>query len=136
MRNILILLLSSSVIIQSCDFSDRRLKIVNKTGKPIALGIYSDTLPSYPSLNKTEAYLDSQVSPGELYVPSMPERNGWEKIIYNSPNKKLNIFVFKIDSLKKYRSIDSLIRNRIYNKISISEDSLQNNKWTIHIKWR
>jgi len=129
MKNIIALLL----LLSACDYYDHRLEIVNQTKGEITVETYSDTIPEFPGINKTKFYLDETVIPNDTLKLTEIGKNGWPFAISRSRNKKLNLVVYNIDSLRKYESIDTLIRKRIYKRYEFSEKELQEKNWKVVI---
>lgn len=125
----------SIVSFLSCDYSDDRLKIINSSKKNIVVETYLDTIPDITKTNDTEYYLDHVIREAEknrlIKVGSI---NGWPFQIINSKNNKLNLFVFVVDSIEKYHTIDSLIKRKIYTRYEFSQKELENTNWTIILK--
>jgi hypothetical protein len=121
---------------QSCDYYDARLMIHNDTKRTLAIQVYEDTVPDFPSMNMTEFYLNHTVVSGATYNNVLPEKSGWEKIIYRSKNKKLNLFIYEVDSLHKYKSIDTLIKYRIYKYYTYSKEELIKDNWAVKIDFK
>ena len=64
----------------------------------------------------------------------MAENNAsWPRAIAYSKNKKLNLFVFNVDSLRHYNSIDILIKRRIYKYFKFNEEELEKLDWKIEV---
>lgn len=122
------------VFFSSCDVHDDRLQVVNMSGQEIALQTEKDTIPKYPNVNKSAYYLGERLLPGEsVKLKYEGMRNGWSFFIKESVNKRLNLFVYDIDSLKKYRSIDTLTKRHLYTRYSFSEGELENKNWRVLI---
>ena len=132
-RPLLVILLTQFCLI-SCDYYDNRLKIINKSRDILIAEVFPDTIPTFPSPNRTEFYLRVTIQPDSTYIPTMPEANGWEREIFRSKNNRLNLFVFGLDSLQKYESIDTLISRKIYRRVSRSKEELTKDKWIITIQ--
>ena len=122
------------IILTSCDYFDRRLGIVNHTKAEFTVETYSDTIPDFPSINKTEFYLSQTITPNDSLRLIKLGKNGWPLEISNSRNNKLNLVVYNIDSLRNHKSIDTLIRRRIYKRYEFSEKELQDKKWKVIIE--
>ena len=119
------------LLLCACDHYDRRLEIINNSNSEVAVEIYSDTLPDFPSVTKTEFYLSHGVLPEDTSKLTKMGKNGWPFAIARSSNKKLNLVIYNIDSLRKYRSIDTLIRRNIYKRHEFSEHELEKDGWRI-----
>lgn len=123
------------IVVTSCDVHDDRLKVLNLSDVNISLSTEKDTIPEYPSVDKTEYHLRSALYPEEekklLYEG---QRKGWSFFIADSKNEKLNLFVYNIDSMGKYKSIDTLIRKQIYTRYSFTEQELDEMDWQVIIK--
>jgi len=129
---ILALLFLSSCIYESFD---SRLKVVNQTTGDFSLNYsISDTLPEYPSVNKTAYYLRDTV--GRKDTMSVDEVNGkdWPFAIDGSKTKKLNLFIYSLDSIKKYKEIDTLLSRKIYKRLEYSKEELEKSNWTVTIR--
>jgi hypothetical protein len=118
----------------SCDYYDHRLEIVNKGGSEIVVETYLDEMPDFPSVNKTEFYLSHGVAPDDSVTLTKVGKNGWPFLIQRSKNKKLNLVIYSIDSLRKYQSIDTLIKKRIYKRSEFSEDELEKMGWSVKLR--
>jgi hypothetical protein len=51
-----------------------------------------------------------------------------------SKNKKLNLFIYNVDTLRKYQFIDTLINRKMYKRLEYSERQLEELKWVIVVK--
>jgi hypothetical protein len=119
----------------SCDVHDDRLNVINLSAEKIALSTELDTIPEYPSVDKTEYYFRTTLRPQDsTKLLFEGRRMGWSFFISESVNNKLNLFVYNIDSLKKYQSIDTLIKNRLYTRYSFAEKDLDRSNWEIVIE--
>lgn len=88
---------------QSCvyDRFDGRLEIVNLSGVSISIDDGQGPTPEYPSLNQTEYFLRDTIAVDEK--KSLIQTNlDWSKYIKKSKNKRLNLFIYNLDTLKKY----------------------------------
>lgn len=122
------------LFLNGCDYYDRRLEIVNRSKNEIAVENYLDTVPNFPSLGKTEFYLEHRILLGGSAKLTAIGKNGWPFSIIKSKNKKLNLVVYNVDSLRKYQSIDTLIKKQIYTRYEFSEDEMKDKKWKVVIK--
>lgn len=120
--------------LNSCDYYDHRLKIVNKSKNILFFETYESLNPTYPSLNRSDYYKRNLLYIDSSATVIMPGKNGWEEFIKSSENKKLNLAIFKAKDLKKYLSIDTIIKKRLYNMKSISLDTLNASNWNVTIK--
>ena len=124
-------------IITGCDYQDVRLKIVNKSNKPIAVVMTNNRLDT--TFNNVEYYIRE-----EIYMDKTRNLNkigsldAWNNYINEGQTQTLYLFVFHIDTLIKYKynlSIQNLIglnRYCSYKAFSISQlDSLG---WEIIIR--
>ena len=119
--------------VYSCDFYDYRLTIINNTGSSICVETFHNAEPVSDELNQTEYYLSDEITSNTNRKLMETGRNGWEDRIDKSPNKKLNLVVFKIDSIKKYGNINYLLENKIYDLYTFSKKELEEKKWKISI---
>jgi hypothetical protein len=118
----------------SCDFYDGRLSVTNNTAKIICIETISDTEPNLNEFNSTEYYLNAPILPGSSKKLIKTGRNIWEKEIQKSFNGKLNIIVFDIDSMLKYKSLEYLLDNKKYETVSYSLSEIRKRDWKIPVK--
>jgi len=115
------------------DPGDKRLETINKTDHEIVVYWDSDTIPEYPSVNETEVYLRCKISRGDTL--SQPEDDAnWPMYVRNSLNKKLNLFVYNVDTLMAYNSIDTLNARKMYKRLEYAEQELDQLNWRVVIK--
>lgn len=131
MQSFIILLLFSSCIFDPG--GDDRLKIINRTNYQFSVYYNTDSIPEYPSVNATEIYLMDSVIVDDTISLTTYNRKPWPLFFERSKNKKLNLFIYNLDSLKAY-GIDTLIKRKIYRKLEYSEQELDNLDWTITIQ--
>jgi len=129
---ILALLFLSSCIYESFD---SRLKVVNQTDGDFSLNYnISDTVPEYPSINKTAYYLRDTVGRKDTMSVQEESWKSWPVVIDKSKTKKLNLFIYSLDSIKKYKEIDTLISRKIYKRLEYSKDQLEKSNWIVVVK--
>lgn len=126
-----------SYILISCHFSDNRLHFNNQSNYTVSVSnsaYYSDTL-----LNTIFYNIRDTIMPGEKKIfkkPSNIKQNGWSIEIENSKDKKLKLYVFRLDVLKEYFSIYTI--NQIYKYglcdtvLSYSEHQLDSMDWQVN----
>lgn len=123
-----------SFILLGCDYYDERLQVQNNTHHVIAVETFLDSIPTLSELNKTEYYLQNSINPSETErLIKMGSTKGWSFRIEKSNNKRLNLFVFHIDSLKMY-GVDSLISLGIYDRYMFSKKELDEKNWKVVIE--
>jgi hypothetical protein len=113
---------------------DDRLRIVNQTNDLISVYYHSDTVPEYPSINATQLYLRDSIRINDTVRLTAYDPKPWSYFFERSKNNKLNLFIYSMDSLKKYKDIDTLIRRKIYKKVEYSERQLEKLNWVIVVK--
>jgi hypothetical protein len=121
-------------VLGSCETFDYRLLTVNRS--PLRLAIYHgrDTVPAYPSVNKTGYYLAHVTAPGDSTTHVVYGRNGWPNAVKASTNQQLHLFLYPPDSLIKYGDIDSLIRHRAYRRLNVTSDELKRQHWRVIVR--
>jgi hypothetical protein len=117
------------LILTSCDRFDARLKIHNKSGKTIFV-ITSET--ENPSRYNGVEYYKLRNIPPDSSDTKLLINITWEDYINNSFNKKLNLYVFDLDTLLKYENIDSTLKHPIY-KFEIPLKELEEKDWNITV---
>jgi hypothetical protein len=131
-----------TIIIVGCDRYDTSLTITNRTKSAIIVEMCEDSI--YKSdLNDNRLDLDNTNGFGYKNYKINPnchlEQLGvfnttWKSIIDRSYNKKLNLYIFKWDSLIKYRSMDSLYFKKNYKKLEITRDLLDSLHWIVEVE--
>lgn len=123
-----------SFILLGCDYYDGRLEIQNNTSHVIAVETFLDSIATLPELNKTEFYLQNSIDPNKTErLSKKGSTKAWSSLIKKSNNRRLNLFVFHIDSLKMY-GVDSLITLGIYDRYVFSEMELDEKNWKVVIE--
>jgi hypothetical protein len=111
------------------DSWDSSLQIRNKSKKAIVFVTSTDMVIN--RFNNVEYYLIEPIRPDSIKRATL-FNNDWNHYIDNSYNKKLNIFFFDIDTLKKYMNMDYIVRNNLYNKkMEITKAELEKRKFII-----
>lgn len=120
------------ILFTGCDFADNRLQIVNNSSSAISYD-YSTSGEINPDSNRMFWYLSNQILPNKSQrVTLLGSRNMWVKEIENSKTKRLSIFIFSVDTLKKHENIDFVLKKHLYEKIDYSINDLEKNDWTIN----
>jgi hypothetical protein len=117
------------LFLTSCDRFDARLKIHNKSGKTIFV-ITSET--ENPSKYNGVEYYKLRNIPPDSSDTKLLINITWNDYIKHSFNKKLNLYVFDLDTLLKYKNIDSTLKHPIY-KFEIPLKELEEKDWNITI---
>ena len=119
----------------SCDYTDNRLKIKNASKKRIVVETYMDSVPNFSETNNTEYYLRNIINVGqEVNLIRFGSKNGWPLKIMRSKNAKLNLIVYQVDSLMKYKEIDSLIIKKIYSRYEYTSVELEKVAWKVEVR--
>ncbi|MNE48589.1 hypothetical protein D3C80_1430630 [compost metagenome] len=113
---------------------DDRLKVVNATNHKLSVYYGLDSLPEYPAVNGTEIYLDRLIEIGDTSSIVVYNLKPWPDFIEKSNNKKLNLFVYNVDSLLIYKNIDTLIKRKIYKTLSYSSEEINSLNWIVVVK--
>lgn len=123
-------LFGALTFLQSCVYVDTRLRVENKLGVPIAVAPELDTIPRI--VNFAQFYLENTIEVDSIYDLHNPRgNNAWENHILRSTNQKLNIYVFSIDTVKKYMNMDTLISRTLYFRISLTKHELDELDWKV-----
>ncbi|GAB3303410.1 hypothetical protein GCM10027348_31300 [Hymenobacter tenuis] len=119
----------------SCDYYDSRLVLVNKTKTAICVEMAHDTIPDYPSLNRSEVCLSRSITPGTEAEQTIPgSMDEWVREVNRSKNKQLNLFIYATDSVRRYHSMDSLNQTHRYTTISLSLKELEAIDWRVIVE--
>jgi len=134
MRILLILIVAMLLSCAMEPSGDHRLKVVNSTKHELSIDYGVDTVPEYPSINDTEIYLKHSILMGDTLGVLEYSRNPWPEFFEISKNKKLNLFIYNVDSLLAYKSIDTLIKRKIYKRLSYSLAEINSLNWIVVVK--
>lgn len=120
------------LLLLSCERFDF-IDLTNECNTEIVCDYNYDTIPVLNSKLSKEFYLSNSIKKGETQRLSQFGENGWSEYIEGGTNNKLSIFIFETDSLRKYGSIDSLVKRKLYNRkdFSISDIRRNENKLSI-----
>ena len=114
MKNVLVrALFLSRLLPVGCVPVDPRLVVVNHSGHSIATEAFQDTVPDYPSRGQKAYYQRALLPPNES-GHMLQHTGSWPAFIKSSRGANLNLIVYRLDSLEKYPTVDSLIRHRAY----------------------
>lgn len=121
----------TSIFLTECDVADNRLQIVNKSSSAISYD-YSTSGEINPDSNRIFWYLSNQILPNKTQrVSLLGSKNMWVKEIENSKTKKISIFIFNVDTLKKHKDMDFILKRHLYEKFEYSISDLEKIDWTI-----
>ena len=119
------------LIVFSCtiDSWDSSLQIRNKSKRTIVYLTTVDTVIN--RFNNVEYYLEEPILADSIKRATL-FNNDWHHYIDISYNKKLNIYFFDIDTLKKYMNMDYIVRNNLFiKKMEITKVELEKRKFSI-----
>jgi hypothetical protein len=133
MRNYLILSVVT-LITSGCDYYDFKLTVVNNSGTSISVQSVQDTLLRIEAFNDDSYYLAAKIPTGTSRKLMKGGKNSWSGGIEYSTNKKLNLIVFKTDSLAKYKSVIYMLENKMFQQYSFSKTQLDEMEWKIEVK--
>lgn len=122
------------IALANCDYSDNRLMFINNWNKPISIEYSNDTIPNGEEF--VEYYLGNSINPGmtkTLYKRGSSQ--AWIEYIKQSKDLRLTIFVYDLDTLKKYKNMQLINKNKKYiDRISLTLDELNKLDWKIKFK--
>ena len=126
----LLFLLLLICTLNSCDWSDSKLRIKNSTPYDVYAICYDmDSLNDYP--NKV---LDLDFIPKDSIKQMWLFNQKWEEYVLNSRNGGLNLFIIE-SSVIKSATRDSIIENKLYyNQLFYTYAELERLEWfvTLH----
>lgn len=139
-----LLLVSLLFLIEACDITDdKKLKVYNDSKDTVfCLWAIENNFKAYKysPLEQSKEYNGKDTiltKSNNILFPndsSIFSSYNWVKEINSSNSKKLNIFVFRYNTLRN-KSWDDLKRDNSYDtKISVTVNELNNKKWEIHYK--
>lgn len=129
------MVLCVALIAISCEYTDSKLVIINKTSLPVSYtATMEDSLIDMHYIGKAEYYLRVQIQPNDSARVLTLGRGGWEEAVRSNKNKKLNLFVFQADTIERYRIMENIISRRLYQRYEYSLEYLKVHNWRIEIK--
>ena len=135
MKNLFWLLILCSTLAVSCDYY-QSVDIINETSYDVSVEYFNDLSDS--TSNNNEYYINNPIykrSTGS--ISKMGSTNAISDYINEGPEKKLYLYVFKTDTVKKYKrvfNLNELIRQHKYYQLNeFSEEQLKNADWKIRI---
>jgi hypothetical protein len=129
-----ILFFIAVILLYCCDTVDIQLKLVNLSNKEIVCA--SDVLIKQEYFDSVEYYLNHTTGPKSIKeFECFCGKAGWRGKIERSTNKKAYVYVFSVDTLKKYinlYSMDELVARNLCDTIfSYSVSDLDRMDWKI-----
>ena len=135
MKNLFWVLILCSTLAVSCDYY-QSVDIINETSYDVSVEYFNDLSDSTP--NNNEYYINNPIykrSTGS--ISKMGSTNAISDYINEGSEKKLYLYVFKTDTVKKYKrvfNLNELIRQHKYYQLNeFSEEQLKNADWKIRI---
>ena len=128
------LLIFVVILLTGCDYYDDSLKITNKTKMDIAVQETNRRDSIY--FNNIEYYLSNTIVPDSTINLSTSGKLGaWRRKIENSPEKEIFIYIFAVDTLRKYQGkktmYDLFSQDRYIKRFEFSEKQLNDNNWDV-----
>jgi hypothetical protein len=133
MNKMLVFISGICLVLNGCIYEsvDNRLEIVNQSDFVISVNGGGDN-----SFGDVGYYLTQKIEPQQS--KRITSFNGWETEIKANTNKKLVIYVFSIDTLKKYMDqleVKEIVRLRKYNaRYAYSKEQLDSLNWKVVFK--
>ncbi|MBF9238599.1 hypothetical protein I2I05_14425 [Hymenobacter sp. BT683] len=121
------------LLLTGCDYYDSRLSIINESRSAICVETYKDTIPEDSNTNQPAFYLSHEISPGDTSRQTIPGKEAWVVEIATSKNRRLNMFVYQSDTVRKYRNMAILKKKRLFQRISLTQEQLERNNWLVKI---
>lgn len=111
------------------DVYNLKLKVKNNWNKPIVV-LYSTDSTKFEYRNY-DYYVRDAIQPNE--VKPIPTRNFWEEVIDFSASKKLYLFFYDLDTIKKYRGMEYIVKNHRYiANLSYTKKDLIDRNWVVN----
>ncbi len=126
------LLLPLSFNFKGCEPQiDDKLKIKNESDKIIVVVTSTDSMAK--TQNMVEYYFENQIESNS--EKSILRRGSWDVEILRSYNNKLNVYLYDVDTLKKYQDMKIITKNDLHIKrYSLSKEDLVQTNWRIIFK--
>lgn len=117
-----------------------QLSFKNNSGKQLSV-LYSNTDNNLQNENNIAYYTSDWniIKPdSSSYIHILGGKNAWHDYIDRGKTKKLFIYIFEVDTLKKYDGLNSMAnmvdQHKYLNLFSYSEQDLNNINWKITFK--
>lgn len=123
-----------TLILSSCTMEpngDNRLKVLNASNYEISVDYGAKEVPEYPSYHETDFYLNNSFKPGDTLSLMVIDDKTWRQ--YFESHETINIFVYKLDTIKKYGDIDAVIKAKKYSKYVVTEKELDVCRWVFKL---
>lgn len=134
MKKILqIALLIALQVFYGCDYYDHRLVVINKSEHPISAEDFRNLYPRAEDFNSADYYIETEILPNAKGNLMKSGRNAWQASVESNSNKKLNLFVFNTDTLRKYNDMDYVLDNKLYSVYSFTLEELENMNWEVTV---
>ncbi len=139
---LLISILFFYFLISSCDFSDNRLTIINKSNNGIYYRYSCDSnLGDQPIIVNNYYYIkdEKRYIYSDEFIPADSSKkvaifgpiNGWKKYLKDVCNNKIYIYIFSEDIINQ-NDWDTVRQKRMFIKsYTYNFTELKNNNWTI-----
>src|SRR6185437_13075593 len=121
------LIIAISILLSGCDYYDSSLKIANNS--KIEIAVEESNRRDSIFFNNIEFYLSNIIEPDSTISLSrrgMPLISAWHKYVAESPQKKMFIYVFAVDTLKRYQG-----KKTMY---ALSEKQLDDVHWKVQFR--
>jgi hypothetical protein len=126
-----------TMLYSSCDYTSL-IEIHNSSKQQISVLHSNSIKPSTP--NNVDYYIADWVviDPDSTNAVQIFGKNAWHRYINQGPDKKLFLFIFSVDTLKRYKGIYSMNQLSSMHKylkvLNYSEQELIKQKWAVDFK--
>jgi len=119
-----------------CDYDDSRLHVINES--PLTISVYEMNGSKGEIQNNLEYYQSNIIHPKDTAALKKFGKNEWINYVEKSPEKRLYLYFFDIDTLNRYQhkaDMNYLIGSKKYLKrVDFSLDQLNQMNWEIHYR--
>jgi hypothetical protein len=133
------------VLLYSCDPSDNRLKIINKSNSDVYAYISCDSLLTDFKLFRNGYYKnnvgDSTYVISDEFIKrdtfmNIPKfgRNAWERYVEDCPNRRLNLYVFDDTIIHTHTDAEISFLKLYRHHIGMTHSELEESNWTITLE--
>jgi hypothetical protein len=131
-NGIIIYLIGAIFCFASCDPASNKLKVHNESDFSIYSTYNTDTLCPSLSENPVGYYKDNQIFPkSTASLNILGGDKDWEYFIDKCLNKKINVFVFSMDTIVKYGYSQASKEQKYIKRYSYSKTGLDSIQWII-----
>jgi hypothetical protein len=117
-------------IVESCDYLDTRLKVINHSSHSVIVAFSIDTVFGDKS-NSIGYDLDYKINQFDTLAVGLPgSKKEWNKFAYNSVNSELHVYFIPSDTLM-HQDWNYIRERELYERYDFTLEELKKQNWII-----